>query len=253
MNNRRGKIILSISGVVFLIAGVFIGGFLVLKSETSEGQVQWSENIDSIPYQSSTNEILKELDFISGSEKNSSTDSFLFFLSEKIASGEINKENLESKEIMEEISPLLEKEIQSIFPEIKDKDLNLQILADKKTYVKKITKEVLVLLGAWQETLMVSDPLSVTLKERGRLENVVKLVQAGDEASRKLEVPVEYVEFHKKLLVFSSAIQAFIESGFLKKEEDNVRGILVIAAADKIQDLGIEITNYFRDIKKSLE
>src|SRR3989344_5686017 len=67
MNIRRGKFLITLGGVAVLVAGVFIGAFLVLRSETGEGKLYAISNSTT----KSTQELLDELYQIHSESSNS--------------------------------------------------------------------------------------------------------------------------------------------------------------------------------------
>lgn len=245
MTKQRGiKLIFTIGGLLLFLAGIIIGSFLVLRSATSQGKLYTIENEVLKDSSNFTQELLDELNLIQelppeqfeDSQVGNITQDFLETISREGDLIGLDIEGYTDEIFLESI----------VLPYLVDNQINLlertggfepqtTILTDPQEYIGEIKIHFLVLAGAWQKIISTAPEDLNDPKVKEDFEALVKLLTQNDKELRDKKVPLQYGEFHKKVVALSTAIQQIVVGGMVNKKEDPLRALLVMVELDKVE------------------
>jgi len=225
--------------------GVVIGSFLVLKSAVSEGQIF---NITNEPEEnkggalSELGAIQKLLPEDLGSYDKNLTDDFLKTIAFEGVYQELDEAGYTSEEFLEStVFPYFIENQQTVLNPDSDFKINTSVNKDLREYVDEMSIQVLILAGAWQRVMVADIETLDTPEVRESFKKLTELLTINDNELQNKYVPPQYVEFHKKVLQLSSAVQTMISDGVLNKTTDPLKSILVIASLEEISNFGQEV------------
>src|SRR3989344_92958 len=214
---RRGKFFVMLGGVVVLVAGVFIGAFLVLRSEAGRGQFFGIDNESVADFKTQTTRaLLNELAALrtgeTGTANKNLTQELLDTIDQEAAADNLTEDIILS---------YLETNSNAIFPSISDQELNIKSSAGSREYLNEVSVHLLLLAGAWQKIIELEDQDAYT--------QLSTLLSEGESALRVQAVPPRYLEFHKRVLQLYSAVRVTVDNALLPNGNDPLLGLIAIA------------------------
>ncbi len=230
---------ITVSVFVFVV-GLVAGSFLVLRSETSEGALFDPPEIQASSFLDDLKKFQEQNPATPDGGENNLTAKFLLAIAQAGTEQNLAAEDYSDPEFLAAtVMPHLENLNFSVFPEIPETDVRVSAKVDEAVYFENVKKYLLLIVGAWQKVLKAD--ANITAAEAEEYKNVVIVLELINQELRAADVPLKYRSTHGRLIQLNAAVKSVLEDGFLKRQDDPIRSLLVINQLDAIVEFAQEL------------